>query len=217
MDHLEALTLLREHLLSLQFVGTGVTSLGTTGTAFTRTEGSFVTDGFVPGMEVVPQGFTNTQPKLVRSVSATSLSVVGSMTSEGVGGGRSLTVGAPTLRARENEDFTPQSLRWHLEEDYIPGPVRKVNATMQLVLHYNPLFVLRLSGLANFGVDALYVVADGILEGFRPGLAFEMQDGSPLRVGTDPSPSRGQVFPMEAGRADIVIEIPLWKRTHHAS
>jgi hypothetical protein len=48
---------LRGRVLTLSVATTGTTSLAATATGYTRAAGSFVTDGFKPGMEVLAAGF----------------------------------------------------------------------------------------------------------------------------------------------------------------
>jgi hypothetical protein len=210
VNHLHALLALRKVLLSTVVSTTGATTLSATGNGFVRTTGSFVEDGFVVGMEVVPSGFTSNTPGVIRHVTATDITLEGVRQVEAAGSNRRLTVGVPLLRGWENQELTPLAGQWYIEEDYIPGPVNGVSLGQK---EHLPMYVLRLSGLAGKGVSALYRVADAILASFPPKLAMPMEDGFPLRVSSDTAPYRGQVLSSGPGRADVAITIPLWKRT----
>jgi len=74
---------------------TGSTTLAATTAGYTRTTGSFVTDGFAPGMEITPAGFTQTARGVVQAVTATLLTIIGGRTAEASGAGRSLVVSLP--------------------------------------------------------------------------------------------------------------------------
>lgn len=215
IDNYAALLALRGRLRDLLVSSTGVTTLGSTTTSFTRPTGSFVSDGFVAGMEVVPSGFADNTPVVINSVTALSMTLDKPRTAEADAAGRSLTVGIPPIRAWENVKVDTPVGRWYIDEDYIPGPVARITASFNGEYETVPMYVVRLSGLAGRSVGALYKVADAILRLFRPDLNFVLPDGTNLRVQSDPAPYRGQVLPGEAGHADIVITIPLRARTRY--
>lgn len=216
MDHLEALLALRGRLLATVVATTGVTTLTATGTGYTRATGSFITDGFRVGMEVVPSGFADNSPGVIQSLTDLEIVLMNDRDPEGAAANRSLTVGIPQLRGWENFEVKPLDGRWFVEEDYIPGPRNRVGVMRSGPYEHLPQYIVRLSGLSDTGVTALYTVAQEILDQFPPGDAFSMADGQPLRVASSPAPSRGQVLPgLDSGRAEIVITIPLWKRTHN--
>jgi hypothetical protein len=213
IDHLANVLALRAQAIGMSAVAsTGSTTLTATTTAYTRAAGSFITDGFLVGMEVVPAGFATNTPRIVATVSALSMTVVGSLTAEASGAGRSLTVGFPPLRAWENSEFGPTANRWYVEEDYLPGPgaIQTLGAMAQL--QYEPMYVLRLYGIANTGIGALYKVSGAILNRFAPGYSMAVGSDS-LRVRTNPAPYRGQVMSATNGHARTTITIPLRLRT----
>lgn len=213
LNNLQVLLTLRGKLVALQFAGTGVQTLTATANGFTRAAGSFVTDGFVTGMEVVPAGFADNTPGIVQKVQPLILTLAKVRTAEPAAAGRSLTVGIPVLREWENMRMVPEDDRWYIEEDYLPGPSAQVTGGIGGELEHLPMYVLRLAGLASIGVTALYKIADAILAAFPPRDAMALPDGTVLRVRHDTAPYRGQVLPGEAGKAEIVITIPLWART----
>jgi hypothetical protein len=77
LNHLAALIACRTRLATLEVCTTGTTTLEATATGFVRLAGSFVTDGFQVGMEVLPAGFTSTARQVVKNVAALTLTVEG--------------------------------------------------------------------------------------------------------------------------------------------
>lgn len=213
VDHFLLLKALRNRLKSLVVATTGTTSLEATAEGYTRPAGSFLTDGFVPGMEVQPSGFANNTPGIVAKVEAARLVIEGGRTAETLVSGRSLVVGLPGKRAWENMPFAPEDGRWYVEEDYLPGPVARATlGKNNFETNVDPLYVLRLYGISGKGVHALFKVSDGILKLFYPNLEMLVEDGHILRVKSDPAPDRGQVLPEGASHALVVISVPLWVR-----
>lgn len=214
MDHLAALLAIRARLLTTVVAQTGVVTLTATGNGFTRENGSFVNENFRAGMEVVPAGFADNTPVIISSVTDLEIRTTTPRTAQTAAPGRSLTVGIPLLRSWENKRIAniPDN-RWYIDEDYLPGPSRKIGGARGPVEHF-PMYVVKLNCLAGYGVSAPYTVAQAILDVFPPWLDISMPDGRPLRVQGDPAPFRGQLLPSaDAGRAEIVITIPLLKRT----
>jgi hypothetical protein len=222
IDDQEVVTALRTRLLSLIVASTGTTSLAVTHaivnsipeSSFTRTTGSFITDGFIRGMEVNPVGFTDPTPATLHSVSALVAKLTLPRTAEASAPGRSLTVGIPKLQSWENVELANlPDKRWYIDEDYIPGIPIQITLGPQGLLEYWPTYMLKLSGLSGYGNAALFVVANGILKLFPPNYAMSMPDGYALRVRSNPGPNRSQLLPDDAGRSQIVITIPLQKRS----
>lgn len=215
VNHLPILLAIRNRLLTLRVVDTGSAALGSTATAYTRTLGSFVTDGFMVGMEVTPVGFASATPGVVSSVSALVLGITGGRTVEAESAGRSLVVGVPEERGWENVVLAPIDKRWFVEEDYLPGATRQKTLGINGELDIEPAYVLRLYGIAGKGVGAIYTVAKAILELFRPNVTFPTTDGHTVRVGSDPAPYQGQLMAEGASHAMVTITIPLWVRTQN--
>jgi hypothetical protein len=210
MDHRAAVLALRRVLLGTVVSTTGQVTLAATGNGYTRQEGSFVNDGFTVGMEVVPSGFTNNTPAVIRSLEGTTMVIEGTRPAEAAAPNRSLTVGIPLMRGWENKRIEPIAGRWYIEEDYLPGGGLVVSLGQK---ENTPMYVLRLSGISGNGISALYKVSAAILDSFPPKLAIPMPDGFPLRVSSDMIPYRGQLLSITPGRSDVVITIPLWKRS----
>jgi len=216
MNHFRAMVALRQRLQNTVVAETGTGTFGSTGTGFIRLTGSFVDDGFAPGMEVVATGFADAGPFVISNVEATQITIRETNRAEITDSGRSLSVGIPSLVAWENKKFTPVDNRWYLEEDFVPGPTFQVTVGLFAELEHRMQYVLKLYGLAGEGIKALYSVSEAILAQFPPRLALTMSDGTLLRVRSNPAPTRGQVLPQEAGRAVIVVDIPLFARTDNS-
>jgi len=212
IDDLALLRALRTQLLTVEVATTGATTLAATGTGYTRTTGSFIADGFVVGMEVVPSGFTSNVPVLITRVYALTLETDENQV-ESAGAGRSLTVGIPVLRNWENTDLERQARRWFISEDYLPGVQNKYGVGERGIVEQEPAYVIRLEGVSRTGADAIYTVARKIMEAFPPTLAIIPETGDIVRVGTDPGPFRGQVLSRYAGTVEVSITIPLYAET----
>jgi hypothetical protein len=214
VDHFAILLAVRQRLLSLVVVTTGTTTLAATATGYTRAEGSFLADGFLVGMEVVPVGFASAEPGVVVKVEALTLTVdAPEREDDPAAPGRALTVGLPSLRAWENVAFEHQDGRWYVEEDYLPGPSFRAAGGANGEMEVQPAYVLKLGGLAGSGPGPLYRVSDAVLGLFPPGAAFAAADGHTVRVRGEPAPYRGQVLPEGASHALVVITVPMWVRT----
>lgn len=206
---------LRARLLSLPPVAQAAGSLAATSEGYTRTEGSFLEDGFYAGMEVVPSGFADTASSIVTSVTAKVLYTTGTRAVEGEAGERSLTSALPPLVAWENTDsaeFPPAADRWWVDENYVPGPKRTISLGALAEMEHKPLYVVKLYSPPGYDVPAPYKVADSIEGRFPPRLSMPLPDGSALRVRGDAAPYRGQLTVRE-GWALITVTIPLEQRS----
>jgi hypothetical protein len=218
MNHTAAQKALRTQLLTLEVVTTGTTTLGADASGYTRSSGSFVTDGFAIGMEVTPGGFTETEVGIVTAVSALALTIDGGRTVETATAGRSLSVGVPAARGWENVALTPVSGEPYIEEQYNPaasvllgGPAD--GGTME----HTGLYVLRWYSRDNTGLAALTAAADALLTLFKPGTTLAIDATDTLRVRGDIGPWRGPIMVeasgeggAHAGWAVVVVTIP-WR------
>jgi len=211
IDHQLALTALRTQALTLSVVTTGSTTLSVTSAAYVRAAGSFITDGFVVGMEVTGAGFSvsgNNGAHRVTAVSALSLTCDG-LATEASASGKTVSVGLPALRAWENIDFTPVAGRWFVEEDYLPGPAVQETLGQYGQVETLPQYVLRLYGLANTSTAALFKASDALLALFAPRTPLVLSDGNVVVVRTNPAPYRGQLLQAPGGGWAVVpITIP---------
>ena len=213
LDHAACSHAIHTQAATLAVVTTGSVSLGATATGFTRATGSFVTDGFLVGMEVTPSGFAlNTTPVVIVGVTDTALNTLDATSAESAASGRTLTVGYPTV-ASENITFTPTPNRWYVNEQYLPGPGQQVEFGPGAALEIRPTMVFQVFGIANTGPEALYKVADGLLALFPPHQALPLATGDVARVRTDVMPFRGQLQAATPGWSVVPVTVPLRVRT----
>jgi hypothetical protein len=198
----------RSHLLTLEVCTTGSTTLAATTTGYTRDSGSFVTDGFKPGMEVTPSGFVVTTPGTITAVSALALTIKDGRTTESGASGRTLTVGLPARRVWENTESQPVTGEPYVVEQYLPGPGRKITLGPLGQIEVLPQYVVQVYVPANQGTGAADGYADAILEHFAPETSITVNNAT-LRVRTDVIPFRGQLLQSAPGHAVVPVNIPM--------
>jgi hypothetical protein len=205
----------RARALTLRVATTGLSSLGATATGFSRAAGSFLTDGFTPGMEVVGLGFSaaNNAPKVITDVKTGFLTVAGGCTAQPAANSRSLTVGLPSQRAWLNTDFKPVTGVPFVDEQYIPGPMAQVTIGPNGDLELTPMYQLQIHVPANFGWLAGSRYADAALALFTPRTAIALTSGDLLRVRADVSSFRGQLLQSTPGFAVVPVTVPFRLRT----
>lgn len=211
MIHRVARLALRAKLATLSVCTTGSTTLAATATGYTRASGSFLDDGFAPGVELTPAGFTQTTTAVVEAVTALTLTVVGSRTVESAASGRTLSVGLPSSCAWENVEFTPAAGVPYLTEEYLPGPSVQYGIGQSNETELLPTYLPRVHVPAGFGAGAADAYADAILTLFAPKTAITLA-GARLHVTTRPGPFRGQLLQSSPGFAMVPVTIPLLLR-----
>lgn len=203
---------LRARALTLSVATTGVLSLSATSTGYARAAGSFQTDGFWPGMELVPAGFVTNTARVITAVAPLAITVSGAVPVEGAAGGRSLTVGLPSSRAWENIAFQPTAGVPWVEEQFIPGPTSQVTLGPNGELEVTPMYALYVNLPAETGLTVKrYVNALRAL--FAPRTAITLANGDVLRVRSDTGPYAGQLQQSQPGFAVQPLTIPLRLRT----
>lgn len=206
---------MRAKALTLSVATTGLVSLSATPNGYARVTGSFLTDGFYPGMEVTPAGFATNLPRVITYVTALALTVLGSVTAEGAAGGRSLTVGLPSQRAWENVAFEPTAGVPWVQEQYLPGPSAQVTLGPNGELELTPMYALFVNLPAETGLTVKrYVNALRVL--FAPRTAITLANGDVLRVRSDTGPYAGQLQQSQPGFAVQPLTIPFRLRTNNA-
>jgi hypothetical protein len=215
ISHHEVQLALRTKLLTLSVATTGSTDLSGTATGYARSAGSFITDGFRVGMEVAGSGFAdsdNNTPHTITAVTALALSCADTAV-EAEAAGRTLTVGLPTGRAWENLDYEPtQNTPW-VEEQYLPGPMRRETLGATAQLEVLPQYLPRIYVPANTGADAARKYADALITLFAPGTTMTTTSGDVLRVRGDLAPFAGQLVQTRPGAAVVPVTVPLRVRT----
>lgn len=183
--------------------------------AFTRAAGSFLTDGFVVGMEVTPAAFGVNGLGVVTAVTATDLSLTGMRVAEVAASGRTLSVGLPALRAYENIPFTPISGRPYIAEEYSPSTLRvkttpvRLGRTEETGDYFLTWYgVTAVAGIPGVGTAALRKSVDALALLFAPGTDL-IAGAHVLTVREDIGPQAGQVIPL-TGFAALQLKIP-WR------
>lgn len=218
-------TALRARLATMTVCTTGSVTLAATVTGFTRTTGSFVTDGFVLGMELTASGFTkaaNTGVKVITAVTALTITCEGCVV-EGAGAARTIRVVLPSLQAKENSEPTDgivtgrQAGRPYYEEQFPGGGGRQMtvggagdHAELEFLLTFSP----RVHVQAGIGREAAGAYATALLALFPPGYQFTGLGASEeLWVLHAPIPYPGQLLTSSPGFAFVPVTVPLGFRT----
>lgn len=198
---------LRNRALSLVVATTGVTLLSATATGYHRAAGSFVADGFLKGMEIVPAGFAANAPLVIRDLTNSDITTTIPPAVEAEAAGRSLVVGIPTLRAFENVALTPVGGRPYYEEDFVPATTSLLSFPAQGgALQENGLYVSKWYGLSGVGVSALRKSVDALKALFAPGTIITA-GANTVRIG---EAQAGQIIPLTSGWSAIALPIPWW-------
>jgi hypothetical protein len=210
---------LRNRLLQAVAATTGTTTLGASGSAYTRAAGSFVADGFAVGMEVRAEGFSaaNNEPAVVTGVTALELRVDRGLSGQSAAGARAVIAGVPSMREYENaESVSPTPARPYMREEWVPANRRGVTFSGPNVLEEETgLYIVHIYGLRGRGVAALRRVAGAVMAAFRIGLMLSA--GSEfIRIRGNPAPWSGRIRPLDSGHAVVVITIP-WRAYSRAA
>lgn len=218
IDHFGMHLAMRARALTLSVVTTGSTSLSATSTGYERASGSFLTDGFAPGMEVTGTSFSNAAnnaAKTITAVTATALTCPGCVTE--TAGTRTLSVGLPSTRVWENlvPATAPTVTDPYVLEQYLPGPAARVTVGSDGQLEVEPLYVLSIYGVANTDVAALRQYVDALLLHFAPDTVLTLSNGDLVRVRGNPAPFAGQLLRREDAPGWVVasVNIPFRCRT----
>jgi hypothetical protein len=211
INHAVVSLALRTRGLALAVCTTGSTSLSATATGYARASGSFVTDGFVEGMEVTPASFTQTTPGLVTAVTASTLTIYGGRTAQAAASGRTLSVELPAFRVYDNRTFARTANRWYVEAEYSPSTVRL--STVTASRGYGEAtgeFYWRLYGVAGMGDTAFHAMATALLALYPPGDGETLSNGAVLHIANRPGPRAGNILPDDPGFAVLPLTIP-WR------
>lgn len=227
IDEIAMQLALRSKLLQLSVATTGSVSLAATTTGYTRTTGSFVTDGLMAGMEAVAAGFANNGPVVITEVSALSIKAqrvvtttvngiptysLAPIVAEAAASGRSLAVGLPSNRAWENDHFEPTANIPWVREEFIPGPTSQETMGPNGELEATPQYALYFNAPAGTRLTAKhYVQAARVL--FAPRTQIALANGDTLRVRADTGPYAGQLQSSTPGFANQPFIIPLRTRS----
>lgn len=198
---------LRAHLRDLEVCTTGSTTLAATSAGYTRASGSFLDDGFRPGMEVTPSGFTASTVGTVLTVSALAMTIRGGRTVESSASGRSLTVGLPATQVWENTETEREAGVPYVAEQFLPGASKKVGLGSFGEVETLPLYIVQVYVPQDSRTEAADAYAGAILEHFAPETSLTVANAS-LRVRGDVAPFCGQL--LQSGQHAVVpVTIPL--------
>ena len=214
IDHGAMKRALRTHLRTLVVCTTGTTTLEATATGYGRPSGSFLTDGFRVGMELVPTGFASSAPVTITAVAALTLTTTPAPSVvQAAAGSRILAVGLPASVAWENVAHTrPTQPAPHLIEQYLPGPMAGITMGSRGLLEILPMYVLTITTAPHITTDALDGYGTGLLVHFAPGTPIPLDSGDFFTVRHDPAPFVGQVLSDGIGTR-LTCTIPLRHRT----
>jgi hypothetical protein len=213
LSHLASHLALRNRALGLVVCTTGSATLAATATGYSRTSGSFLTDGFDVGMEIVPTGFAANTVDIVTAVTAHSLSVQEPRAVEAAHAGRTISVGLPVLRAWENVDFTPVGGRPYVEEEYVPATNRLVTFPASGgQLEETGLFLLKWYGLSAVGISALRTSVDALKALYAPDTVL-VAGSNTVRCRSDLGAYCGQIIPIAGGWSVLVLTVPWLARS----
>ena len=213
INHYAIQKALRVKLQTLSVCTTGSVTLSVTATGYARTTGSFLTDGFVPGLEVSGTSFAvsgNNTAKTISSVSALTLTCPGCTVETATTA--TLASLLPTHCAWENIDIEPTTGRPWVEEQYIPGPMQKITLGALGQLEVLPIYAPKIYVPAGLGVGAARKYADALLTLFAPSTALTVANHTVV-VGNVPAPYSGQLLQASPGWAVVPVTIPLRVRT----
>jgi hypothetical protein len=208
IDEVEMQLALRAKALTLSVATTGAMALAATTTGYTRAAGSFLTDGFAPGMEVTPAGFATNTRRVITSVSALAITVNATLTAEASAGGRSLTVGLPAARAWENIAFQPTAGVPWVREEFLPGPTGQVTVGPLGRLEALPMYALHIHVPAETGLTGKRYV-NALRRLFAPRTKIPLPTSGTLAVRSDTGPYAGQLQQSQPGFAVQPFTVPL--------
>ena len=218
LNHLSSQKALRTRLRDLSVATTGTTSLAATSTGYSRAAGSFVTDGFHPGMEVLVSGFATAGLngyKVLTEVTATTLKIDGgNSATESASGNELIVCGLPEKQVWENTSLTPTVGRPYIEEEYVPGPFRTVSFPAQSGSTEERVdYFVRWYFLPNYGMGAVRTCLDAVVALFAPGTTITTGASQVLRVRTQVAPRASQIIRLDSGWMVSTIQIALEAET----
>jgi hypothetical protein len=209
LDNYAAQLALRALLRTLTAATTGSAQIAGTATGYSRSAGSFLTDGFRPGMELTGSGFSNAENDAVKTATAvTALAITAPGCVAEAEAARTLTVGLPEGMAWEAKEWEPITGQPWVEEQFIPGPVTQITLGPGGELESLPLYVVNILCPAGVGVGAARTYAREILELFAPGTPLTVA-GSTLQVRRKTAPFEGQLTRPQPGFVSVPVTVPL--------
>lgn len=227
IDDRVALLALRARLTGLAASATtGTMALARTATGYTRADGgSFITDGFRIGMELLDSGFPTTSYATIKSVVAATITVDQTLTAATSASGRSLSVGLPETRVWSNSKpvrsgvqlEAPTNDRPYILESFAKagGAVLKTMPANGGETEERGMYVVHWFGLSNRGPDAILEGTAAILARFTPNTPITA-GSDVLRVGDGSNvggPYADEIRPLANGWSVSTVRVPWWARS----
>jgi hypothetical protein len=230
IDDRVALLALRARLTGLSAMATtGTMALAATTTGYTRSDGgSFITDGFRIGMELLSSGFATNGYRTVKALTASTITVDQTLTAESSAGSRSLSVGLPETRLWVNSKpvrsgvqlEAPTNDRPYILESFIKagGANLKTFPANGGETEERGMYIVHWFGLSNRGPDAILEGTAAILARFTPGTPVTA-GSDVLRMGSPDGregPWADEIRPLANGWSVSTIRVPWWARSVNA-
>lgn len=187
-DHAEGWKAMWTRAETLVVATTGTMTLGADAAGYTRASGSFITNGFAAGMEVVGTGWPGSvgAAGIADTPSALAIPIIGGRTVTTPAGSRSLSVGLPLDRRRggtQNPATTTPATRPFVSDKWAPTRAADSGGIVDTGFYY-----ITWNGLSNKGDLAMFRQMQALRDLFPPGYTFTI--GSYLlRVTGDPAPN----------------------------
>lgn len=229
INHLQVLYAIRTKLLTLSVCSSGAVQLSATQAAgvsgYARAAGSFLTDGFVLGQEVLAAGFgtaANNGVSVITDLNPNGLAMTVSKTPATVveaAGARTLSVGLPLTRVWTQKPLAPTAIVPgvpYLEEGYVRGSAKLQTVGPSGRIFGLPLYLVRLYAADSIGLECLSKYADAVVTLFAPKTAFALTNGDTLRVRGDLAPYAEEIFPDQPGWSVLPVTVPLFVETTNA-
>jgi hypothetical protein len=198
-------------------------TLAATTSGYTRSDGgSFITDGFRPGMEFLTTGFAANGYRVVKGVTASTITTFDTLTAETSSSGRSLTVALPETRIWENQKPTrsgviieaPTAGRPYVDEQFVAAThrARTMGSTTTHRADETGMYVLNWYGVSGLGPDGIDDCAQAVLERFLPRTAITV-GSDVMRVSGETAPWADQIRPLSNGWSVVTVRIPWYAET----
>lgn len=209
-------TALRTRVLTASVATTGSISMSVLNGVFVRSSGSFLTDGFRPGMELKASGFgvtANNGLAVVVQVTAIAIKVDRVLTTDAEAGGRTLAVGMPSRGTTQNVTFdpTPGSPWW--EEELVALPVIQTSVGPLGNIETTALYFAKVHVPEGMGPEAADAYAGTIMGLFPPRTAVTLSGGDVARVLPASGPYAKPGMHLRPGFYTVPVVVPVWLQT----
>lgn len=200
---------IRARLLATVVATTGVMTLSATATGYARAAGSFLDDGFAPGMEVTPVGFPTNPVDVITAVTALTITTRTPRPAATSAASRSLAVALPRRRGFDGVTLDPITGHPSLREEFILA----TSTTLSLGPssgndRETGLSVFTLLSPTEYGSDALDLTAMAIKARFTSGTLIDAGPHT-IDVTRNPGPQCGQILPYAtAGVQYLQVRVP---------